>query len=178
MITIIVGTNRAKSNSEKFGNLYYQELIKSEKNVHIIYLKDITPALYHADMYDTELQSELLNIQQNILLPSNKFLFIIPEYNAGMPGALKLFIDALSIYQRDETFKGKKAMIAGISSGRAGNLRGMEHLTSILNYLGTIVLPNRQPFSSIYNIMDANGNITDEATLKIIQSHAQELLQF
>ncbi len=95
-----------------------------------------------------------------------------------MPGALKLFIDALSIYERSLTFGGKKAAIVGVSTGRAGNLRGMEHLTSILHYLEIVVLPNRQPYSSIHQLMDNNGVIVDATTEKIIENHVRQIIAF
>lgn len=178
MITIIIGTNRTKSEAAKFGKQYYQTLLKLGETVNFIHLKDIPPTLYHAEMYDMDLQPELLAIQQNILLPSDKFLFVIPEYNGGMPGALKLFIDALSIHERDKTFSNKKAAIVGVSTGRAGNLRGMEHLTGILNYLGIIVMPNKQPFSSIHMLINNNGTITDKETINVIQNHVKQLIAF
>ena len=44
---------------------------------------------------------------------------------------------------------GKKALLTGVSTGRAGNLRGMEHLTGILHYMRVIVHPNKFPISVV-----------------------------
>jgi NAD(P)H-dependent FMN reductase len=178
MITIIVGTNRKKSKAGDFGKKYYDSLIKLKDNVNLLYLKDVDTSVYNPDMYDEDLNQNLLKIQDEWLIPANKFIFVIPEYNGGMPGALKMFIDAISIRKRSETFEGKKAAIVGVAGGRAGNLRGMEHLTGVLNYLGTIVLPNRQPYSSIYKLMDKQGNITDESTLRTIENHVTQIINF
>jgi NAD(P)H-dependent FMN reductase len=178
MITIIIGTNRSKSEANNFGKQYYKELTTRGEQVNYLHLKDVNPELYHADMYDEPIQAELLAIQEEYILPADKFVFVIPEYNGGMPGATKMFIDALSIHKRDETFSNKKAAIVGVASGRAGNLRGMEHLTGILNYLNTIVLPNRQPYSSIHQLMDKTGKITDKATLEAIQNHVEQIIKF
>jgi NAD(P)H-dependent FMN reductase len=49
-----------------------------------------------------------------------------------VPGSLKLFIDACSVREYKQNFKGKKAALVGIASGRAGNLRGMDHLTGVM----------------------------------------------
>lgn len=178
MITIIVGTNREKSQAENFGKKYYNLLKSKGEKVNFLHLKDIDTTIYTPDMYDSELDKSLLDLQDEWLLPTDKFIFVIPEYNGGMPGALKIFIDAISIRKRAATFSGKKAAIVGVSSGRAGNLRGMEHLTGVLNYLGTVVLPNRQPFSSIHKLMDTQGNITDIETLQIIEKHVEEIINF
>lgn len=178
MITIIIGTNRKKSEAGNFGKKYYELLVAEGEEVNFLHLKDVDTSIYNPDMYDNDLHQDLLKIQDDWLIPTNKFIFVISEYNGGMPGALKMFIDAISIRQRPETFDGKKAAIVGISSGRAGNLRGMEHLTGVLNYLGTIVLPNRQPYSSIYKLLDKQGNITDEATIKVIKKHVEQIIKF
>lgn len=178
MITIIIGTNRRKSEANNFGKQYYEALTEKGETVNYLHLKDINPALYHAEMYDEPIQAELLAIQEKYILPAEKFVFVIPEYNGGMPGAVKMFIDALSIHRREESFSNKKAAIVGVAAGRAGNLRGMEHLTGILHYLNTIVLPNRQPYSSIHKLMDKSGNITDAATLAVIQNHVEQIIKF
>ena len=178
MITIIVGTNRRKSEAGNFAKKYHSLLLENEQNANLIHLKDIDTTVYNPEMYDETLHPDLKQLQEQYLLPAEKFIFVIPEYNGGMPGALKFFIDAISIYERPATFKNKKAAIVGVSSGRAGNLRGMEHLTGVLNYLGTIVLPNRQPYSSIHKLLDKQGNITDAGTIKVIENHVQEIINF
>jgi len=178
MITIIVGTNRNKSEAGKFAKHYEEALVNQGQNVNFIHLKDISPHLYHAEMYDEPLDEYLLKLQDEIMIPTEKFIFVIPEYNGGMPGALKLYIDALSIRLRNETFSGKKAAIVGVSAGRAGNLRGMEHLTGVLNYLNTTVLPNRQPYSSIHKIMNKAGELIDEGSNKVLKQHVEQIINF
>lgn len=178
MITIIVGTNRNKSEAGKFARHYEKELVSKGETVNFIHLKDIASDLYHSEMYDEPLQDSLMTLQDDIMIPTKKFIFVIPEYNGGMPGALKMFIDALSIRLRNETFSDKKAAIVGVSAGRAGNLRGMEHLTGVLNYLNTTVLPNRQPYSSIFKIMNKSGELIDEDAKQILTNHVNQIINF
>jgi NAD(P)H-dependent FMN reductase len=73
---------------------------------------------------------------------------------------------------------GKKAMLTGVSTGRAGNLRGMEHLTGILNYLKVTVHPNRLPISVVDKLMDGDGRIRDEATLAALHAQLDGFLRF
>jgi NAD(P)H-dependent FMN reductase len=72
----------------------------------------------------------------------------------------------------------KKAMLTGISSGRAGNLRGLDHLTGTLNYLKVAVLPNRLPVSMIDKLIDAEGNLTDASTIAALSAQVDEFLGF
>jgi NAD(P)H-dependent FMN reductase len=87
-----------------------------------------------------------------------KFIFVVPEYNGSFPGILKTFLD--SMHPRE--WNDKDACLVGIADGRAGNLRGMEHLTGILNYLKMHVYHDKLPISVINKMFDANGNFTEE----------------
>jgi NAD(P)H-dependent FMN reductase len=71
-----------------------------------------------------------------------------------------------------------KACLVGVSTGRAGNLRGMEHLTNILNYLKINVYHNKLPISRVDTLMDAQGNLTDADTLKVIDWQLEGFLKF
>jgi NAD(P)H-dependent FMN reductase len=112
------------------------------------------------------------------MVPANKFIFVIPEYNGGFPGIVKLFIDACSIRAYKPTFKNKKAALVGVATGRAGNLRGLDHMTGVLNHVGTIVMPKQLPISSIENLVNGNGEITDPNTIKVIEEYVDNFLAF
>jgi NAD(P)H-dependent FMN reductase len=180
MITIISGTNRRNSEALQFAK-HYQQVVsaRTSEEVKVLGLENIPHDWFHPDMYESETQSpSIAQLQDEFMLPAGKFFFIVPEYNGGFPGALKLFIDACSIREYKKTFKGKKAGMAGVATGRAGNLRGLEHLTGILNHVGSIVLPNRLPISSIEKLMNDQGNIIDPGTLRAIEKQVEEFLAF
>lgn len=180
MITVISGTNRTDNLTVHFARRVVRELKKqTDQKVNFLHLADLPHDWFHALMYTEDGQSKSLRkIQDKYILPAEKFVFVIPEYNGGMPGVLKMFIDACSIRRYKDNFQGKKAAVMGTSSGRAGNLRGMEHLTGVLNYLGTTVMPNRQPISGIGNLIDAENVVQDKATLKIIKAFAKQVVDF
>lgn len=177
MITIISGTNRRNSATHRFAQHYhrlFQEL--TDEPVHLFSLADLPDDILHVDMYDPGTQSKALaKIQDERILPAEKFFFLLPEYNGGMPGALKLFIDALSVREYAKTFKGKKAALTGVASGRQGNLRGMDHLTGVLLHMGTQVLPNRLPISSIKGLHDENGTLNAE-TEQVMRRQVEEFV--
>lgn len=180
MITVISGTNRRNSEALQFARHYTRVLAaKTSAAVKLLELENIPHDWFHPDMYEKSAQTpSLAKLQDEFMLTSEKFVFVVPEYNGGIPGALKLFLDACSIREYKKTFYGKKAALAGVATGRAGNLRGLDHLTGILNHVGTIVLPKRLPISSIEKLMDLQGNITDEATVKAIEKQMDEFLLF
>ena len=72
----------------------------------------------------------------------------------------------------------KKVLLTGVSSGRAGNLRGMEHLTGSLLHLKMLVHHNRLPLSLISSLMNADFIFTDEVAIKSIKVQIEEFLRF
>ena len=179
MITIFSSTNRSSSNTEIIAKHYHQVFLqKTKEEVRFYNLTDLPIDLFHADMYTEEGQSKALTqIQDEFLIPADKFFFVIPEYNGGIPGVLKLMIDAFSVRAYKPSFQGKKAGLAGVASGRAGNLRGLDQFTHILAHVGTCVMPNKLPISSIEKLLIDN-QLTDEAAIKLIEAQVEEFLAF
>lgn len=114
-------------------------------------------------------------MEEELIIPAQKFIFISPEYNASIPGVLKTLLD-LSNYKK--AWWGKKALLVGISSGRSGNVRGMEHLTSILHYMQVTVHPNKLPISSVLNLLNGELSINDPETVRSINAQLDEFIKF
>jgi NAD(P)H-dependent FMN reductase len=89
-----------------------------------------------------------------------------------------MFLDACSVREYSKTFEGKKVALVGLASGKAGNLRGMDHLTGVMNYLGCIIMPNKLPISQLENLIDENGEIVDKETLSSIKKHVKDFIAF
>jgi NAD(P)H-dependent FMN reductase len=163
---IISGTNRKDSNTIKIAHFYQKALEHRNINAEIISLEDM-------DL--TGRNKEFEEMEKNLIIPAQKFIFISPEYNASIPGVLKTLLD-LSDYKK--AWWGKKALLAGISTGRSGNVRGMEHLTSILNYMKVVVHPNKLPISSVHNIIGDDDIINDPETVRSINNQLDEFTKF
>ena len=151
--------------------------VNADEEVKLLALENIPHDWFHEDMYNTQ-SASLTKLQDEYILPADKFVFVTPEYNGGFPGSVKLFIDACSIREYSRNFKNKKAALLGVASGRAGNLRGMDHLAGVLNYLGTVTMPNKLPISQIKELKDKEGTIVDEDTLQVMEAHAKDFLAF
>jgi chromate reductase, NAD(P)H dehydrogenase (quinone) len=180
MTTIITGTNRPGSEASQFAKIYAEAISGHSSDVlNIIDLADLSSGWFHNAMYEKNgMERTIAELQQKFLIPSEKFVFIIPEYNGSFPGVLKMFIDAVSVREFKATFAEKKAALVGVSTGRAGNLRGLEHFTGILNHLGMVVYPDRLPISSIEKLMDSEGNLTDDSTKKAIEKQIKGFIRF
>jgi NAD(P)H-dependent FMN reductase len=172
-ITIISATNRVDSNSEKVANNYKSVLKSKGVDVELFSLKDLPESVLHTDLYGKR-SEDFQKIIDTYVDKQTKFIFIAPEYNGSFAGILKVFLDAIPPRMWTEN----KACLVGVSTGRAGNLRGMEHLTNILNYLKVNVYHNKLPISRVDTLLDANGFLSDSETQKVIDSQLDGFLKF
>jgi len=173
MILIISGTNRPKSKTLKIAQYYQKQLKKSGENCQILPLTDLPADVIVSDLYGQR-SNEFQKIQQ-LVSDADKFIFITPEYNGSIPGVLKIFIDACSF---PISFYHKKAALVGISSGRYGNLRGIDHLTGICNYLRMHVLPLKIFLPQIQNEINEENNFIHDETIRAIDEQIDELIHF
>lgn len=180
MITIISGTNRPQSETRKVAQLYLDRLqAKTEEKVQLLSLEDLPEDIIRIEMYSVPGQSDALaKIQDQYLLNADKLVVVSPEYNGSFPGILKLFLDACSVRELKKTFNGKKAALVGVASGRAGNLRGMDHLTGIFQYLGTTILPMQLPISQIKTLKDDKDQIINPSTLEAMDKQIEAFIKF
>ena len=180
MITVISGSNRKNNKTLYFAKQAYENLKHStDEEVAFLDLSNLDGGMITENMYkDVDQPHIIKNIQDTYFIPASKFWFFVPEYNGSYPGILKLLLDAMSVREYKSSFAEKKACITGIASGRAGNLRGMDHLADVLNHLGIYVHPDKCPISSIYKILDANDNTVKEEGQEILDKQRNQLLNF
>ncbi|HVM89652.1 MAG TPA: NADPH-dependent FMN reductase [Puia sp.] len=166
MYTVISGTNRNDSNTIKVAR-HYRQLLTD---------KGIEAQLFSLQGVDVvEKNPAFSKLETAILTPAQKFIFVSPEYNGSIPGILKAMFDISDVKR---TWWGKKALLTGVSTGRAGNLRGMDHLTAILHFMKVIVHPNKLPISVVDKLMDKNGKLVDHTTLAVIEEQLNEFIEF
>jgi chromate reductase, NAD(P)H dehydrogenase (quinone) len=166
MITVISGTNRADSMTIKAAALYQQLLAESHQDAVLLTLEDKEVWVRGAQM---------LELEQKYLVPAAKFVLVMPEYNASFPGILKTMIDNCDV---KKCWWYKKALLVGISDGRAGNIRGLEHMTSILHYLRVQVHYNKMILSRIRQEVDEAGSFNKPETVQMIREQVTEFVNF
>lgn len=167
MTTIIAGTDRKDSMTLRVAQ-YYRALLL-QKGVDLVELLSL-------EGIGVETRSEhFLQIEESILIPTERFVLVMPEYNGSFPGILKLLIDQSDIKQ---VWHHKKAMLVGVADGRAGNLRGLDHMTNILNYLKVQVFWNKVPISRIVEEIDESGVFIQDGTRKAVEEQVMGFLSF
>ena len=166
MYTILSGTNRTDSKTITIARQY--QTLLAEQNIHANLVSLVGLEV------DTR-NDQIRELEKTTLIPTTKFIFVSPEYNGSIPGVLKSLIDNTDI---EKVWWGKKALLVGVSTGRAGNLRGMEHLTGILNYVKMVVHPNKLPISVVHKLLNEQGVLADPGTLSVIREQLNEFILF
>ncbi|WP_296618347.1 NADPH-dependent FMN reductase [Marivirga sp.] len=174
MITIISGTNRQNSVSAKVAHLYKSLLLQHQTESNIIDLADLPKDFVYTALYDNNGKNPEFNKFLEQLRASDKYVFIIPEYNGSFPGALKAFIDGM---EYPNSFQNKKCALVGISSGMQGAGLALSHMTDIFNYLGMNVLALKPKLARIESNFDGE-EVTDKLYSQLLEEQVIKLLEF
>lgn len=173
MVTIIASTNRPNSSTLKLATYYQKRLAEKGTEAKLLSLMDLPAKLIQTDLYGK--RSPEFEIIQKLITDTDKFIFVIPEYNGSFPGVLKVFIDACNF---PESFYEKKAALVGLSSGKYGNIRGVDHFTGICNYMHLHVMPLKIHIPAINKEFDSEGNLTAADTLKFTDEQIDKFIKF
>lgn len=173
MVTLICATHRPKNVTHKIVLAYQQILQELGQEVRLLEMSELPENFIYADTFGhrTEKTQALID---HCVKPADKMVVIAPEYNGSFPGVFKAFLDGVE----PPLWKGKKVALVGVASGRAGNLRGMDHLTHILHYLKMEVFSNKVPISKVNGLLNEEGQLDDPETLAVLRLQAQEFLSF
>ncbi|UOQ74771.1 NADPH-dependent FMN reductase [Hymenobacter cellulosilyticus] len=173
MITIIAGTNRPASRARRIANIYAALLEEMGADYQILDLADLPGDFTISALYDNTGKHEAFNKLVRQAESADKLVFIVPEYNCSIPGVLKSFIDGLPY---PGGIRGKKAALVGLSAGTQGGLLALSHLTDILMYLGTLVLPSRVRLPSLDQYLLSNGELDNSLYLQLLKDQAEQLV--
>lgn len=172
MISVICATHRPQNQTLAVVNKYAEILQELGEEVQILKMDDLPEDFMVTNTFGKPSHG-LEEVVSKWIAPSEKMVIIAPEYNGSYPGVFKVFLDAVP----PKTWKGKKAALVGVASGRAGNLRGMDHLTDVLHYLRVEVFSLKIPISRLNDLLQ-EGEMVDAATLGVLKMQAEEFLRF
>lgn len=157
---IFVGSLRKDSYSKQVADVLTEQL-KVNYNTKYLEIGDLP--LYNEDL-ETENPPVAWAKFREQLSQCDAFLFVTPEYNRSMPGALKNALDIGSRPYGTTCFTGKPAGIVSQSTGAMGGFGSNHHLRQSLTFLD--VYPLQQPeiyLSKSSEMFDENGVMSDRS---------------
>jgi chromate reductase len=106
-------------------------------------------------------------------------LFVTPEYNRSIPGALKNAIDWASRPRGTNSFTRKPSAVIGASTGKIGTAIAQSHLRSILAFCNSPLMNTLEAYIQFEPglITDA-GDVTSDATKQFLTTYMDELHRF
>ncbi len=173
-LLILSATNRPESKSFEIAKVYQAEANTLEVDATLVSLEELNGMSITEAMYSEQGQADQVKVlQDKYFEPATHIVIIMPEYNGTFPGILKFFLDAISVRNYKSTFGGKQVALVGVSSGRAGCLRGIDQLTNALNYLGISVSKNKIPISGVNSLF--TGGVFDAEVKALFAGQVKEL---
>lgn len=106
-------------------------------------------------------------------------LFVTPEYNRSIPGALKNAIDWASRPWGKNSFKQKPSAMIGTSPGKIGTAVGQQHLKSILSFCNSPMMNAVEAYIEFTpGLVTDDGEVTVDSTRKFLATFMSEFHGF
>jgi len=181
-ILAFAGSARTDSFNKKLVKIAADGARAAGAEVTYVDFRELPLPLYNEDLETAEGLPENVLTLKSMMKASHGFLIACPEYNSSITPLLKNAIDWASRPAPDEPglacFREKVAVIMSTSPGGLGGLRGLGHVRSILESIGTLVLPDQKAVGNAYQAFDENGNLKDEKQRTDIYNLGSKLATF
>ncbi len=143
-----------------------------ELALHEIPIRDLP--LYSYD-YDSDYPSVAKMFKQAIA-DVDAVLFVTPEYNRSIPGALKNAIDWASRPYGQNAFARKPSAVIGTSPGSIGTAIAQQHLRSVLSFCNSPQMNAPEAYIQFKpGLITGDGTVTDDSTAEFVRNIMQEL---
>jgi chromate reductase, NAD(P)H dehydrogenase (quinone) len=102
-------------------------------------------------------------------------LFVTPEYNRSIPGALKNAIDWASRPWGENSFTRKPSGVIGTSPGKIGTAVGQQHLRSIMAFCNSPLFNAIEAYLQFEpGLITDEGEITNATTAEFLRNYMAE----
>jgi chromate reductase, NAD(P)H dehydrogenase (quinone) len=129
--------------------------------------------LYSPD-FDNDYPPEAVALKEAISA-SDAVLFVTPEYNRSIPGALKNAIDWASRPWGQNSFDHMPAAVIGASPGQIGTAVGQQSLRAVLSFCNARQMTAPEAYVHFKpGLFTDQGEVTDESTASFLRDFIQE----
>jgi chromate reductase len=167
-IAVIVGSLRKDSINRHVAHALAD---LAPKGTHFDFVEIGNLPLYNPDLEEGLEAPEAWTVFREKVKESDAVLFVTPEYNRSVPGALKNAIDVGSRPYGDSAWAGKPAAVVSVSPGSIGGFGANHHLRQSLVFLDMPVL--QQPEAYIGNagaLLGEDGSVANEGTRAFLKT--------
>ena len=159
-VAVVVGSLRKDSFTRRVAQAL-QQLQPASLHLEIVEIRDL--ALYDQDV-EASPPGPWVAFRDSVR-PCDAVLFLTPEYNRSIPGALKNAIDVGSRPYGKSVWSGKPCGVVSTSPGALGGFGANHHLRQCLVFLDMPVLQQPELYvGGVDKLVEAGGKVTSEAT--------------
>ena len=169
-IAVLVGSLRKESLNRKMAHALI-ELAPSGLKLGIVEIGQLP--LYNLDLETANPPGPWTQFRDSVR-PVQGVLFVTPEYNRSVPGALKNAIDVGSRPYGKSVWDKKPAGIISVSPGAIGGFGANHHLRQSLVFLNMPVLQQPEAYiGGADKLFDENGRLTNSSTREFLGKYLQ-----
>ena len=157
-IGVVVGSLRRESMSRRLAQAL-KPLAPASFEWHELAIGDLP--LYNGDL-EADLPAPWHRLREEVRA-SDGLVFVVPEYNRSLPGAVKNAIDVASKPNGQNCWPGKPALVMAQSSGPLGGLAGSFALKQTLAGSGALTMPHPEVYlGRIGTLFDGEGRLVPD----------------
>jgi len=170
-IPIILGTGREERRSEKVAQFILARA--KEHGGFETELIDVRDYVKSTRTIPAWVESDVAKPWRDLATRADGYIIVLPEYNHGYPGELKLLLDmALRQYRK------KPVGLCAVSSGMFGGARAVENFWQVTLELGMVPVMNPLYFGKVKELFDEKGEITNEIYKEKVPKFFNEMCWF
>jgi chromate reductase len=161
-VALLVGSLRKEAFSRKLGDAL-SRLAPSSLRLKTVEVGQLP--LYNQDIEESgKLPSEWIAFRQQVR-DADAVLFVTPEYNRSVPGALKNAIDVGSRPYGQSVWDGKPGAVASISPGAIGAFGANHHLRQSLVFLNVPTMQQPEAYiGAAASLFNEHGELSNDRT--------------
>jgi chromate reductase, NAD(P)H dehydrogenase (quinone) len=159
-VAVLVGSLRKDSFTRRVAQAL-QQLQPASLHLEIVEIRDLP--LYNQDV-EASPPAPWVAFRDSVRA-SDAVLFVTPEYNRSIPGALKNAIDVGSRPYGKSAWSGKPCGVVSTSPGALGGFGANHHLRQCLVFLDMPVVQQPEMYvGGVDKLVEAGGKVTSDAT--------------
>lgn len=167
-VAVVVGSLRKDSVSRKLAKAF--AALSPNLKFNIVEIGDLP----HFDQdLESDPPAQWVRFRQEIAA-ADAVLFVTPEFNRSVPGALKNAIDVGSRPYGSSVWNGKPGAVISLSPGAIGGFGANHHLRQSLVFLNVPLLSQEAYVSNAYALLDDHGELINEGTAEFLRSYGAQ----
>lgn len=164
-VGVIVGSLRKNAFTRQMARAL-PELAPSGMQLFDIEIGDLP--LYNEDLETADAPAQWSRFRQQVQ-SADGILFVTPEYNRSIPGALKNALDVGSRPWGKSAWDGKPAAVVGQSPGLLGGMAAVHHLRQVMLAVNLAAMPHPEAYlPSVATLFDADGRLHNPQTREFL----------